>query len=114
MAVWDRNHIRPGTVPKILQRRDPEHRHLKTVACLLLSGRTQAATTAMSFEIAASHAAQLIALAPVNPFAPSPHSTFRHSFWSLVDDIDFAGMRVSARLAVEHFEAHACDIRRSG
>jgi len=96
--------MQPGTVPRIPQRLGFEHRHRRTVACLLLGGQAQAATTAMAFEIAASHSARLMAIAAVDPFAPVPSSTFSRSLWSLMDDVDFKDMRASARSAVQQFE----------
>lgn len=105
----NRNHTQPQTVPRIPQNPNREHRYFKTVACLLLGGRTQHATTAMSFEIAASHAAHLTAIAPIDPFTPSPRSSLGHSMWPLVDDVDFAAMRDAARSAVEEFETQSRD-----
>jgi hypothetical protein len=63
----------------------------------------------MSFEIAASHAAHLTAIAPIDPFMPPPRSSFDHSMWPLVDDVDLAAMRDAARSAVEEFETQNRD-----
>ncbi len=101
--------MRPVTVPRIPQKSGLEHHHPRTVACLLLGGRAQAATIAMSFEIAAFHAAQLTAVALIDPFAPPPRVPFSQGLWSWVEDVDPAAMRDAARLSIEKFETHGCD-----
>jgi hypothetical protein len=101
--------MQPRIVPRIPQKSGFEHHHPRTVACLLLGSRAQAATIEMSFEIAASfHAGQLTAVTPIDPFAPPPHFTFSRSLRFWVGDVDLAAMRDAARLSIEQFQAHGC------
>jgi hypothetical protein len=100
--------MQPATVPRIPQKSRPEHHHPRRVACFLIGGRAQAATIAMSFEIAAVHAAELTAMAPIDPFASPARSTFSHSLWSLVEDVDLASMHGSVRSAIEQFDTRGC------
>jgi hypothetical protein len=101
--------MQPRIVPRIPQKSGFEHHHPRTVACLLLGGRAQAATIEMSYEIAASfHASQLTAVTPIDPFVPLPHFTFMRSLRSWVGDVDLAAMRGAARLSIEQFQAHGC------
>jgi hypothetical protein len=99
--------MQPRIVPRIPQKSGLQHHLPGTVTCLLLGGRAQVATIEMSYEIAASHAAQLIAVAPIEPFVP-PHFTFSQGLWSWIGDVDLAAMRDAARLSIEQFQAHGC------
>jgi hypothetical protein len=102
--------MQPRIVPRIPQKSGFEHHHPRTVACLLLGGRAQAATIEMSYEIAASfHASQLTAVTPIDPFVPLPHFTFMRSVRSWVGDVDLAAMRGAARLSIEQFQAYGWD-----
>ncbi|KFG66559.1 hypothetical protein JH26_28495 [Microvirga sp. BSC39] len=60
----------------------------------------------MSFEIAAARSAQLMAVIPIDPFAPTPHFSFSQSLRSWVEDVDLAFMHGSARSSIEQFETH--------
>lgn len=102
--------MQPRIVPRIPQKSGLQHHLPGTVACLLLGGRAQAATIEMSFETAAScHAAQLIAMTPIDPFVPPPYFTFSQGLWSWISDVDLAAMRDAAKLSIEQFQAHGCD-----
>lgn len=101
--------MQPRIVPRIPQKSGLQHHLPGTVACLLLGGRAQVATIEMSYEIAASHAAQLIAVAPIDPFAPANHFTFSQSLRSWIGYVDLAAMHGAARHSIEQFQAHGCD-----
>jgi hypothetical protein len=102
--------MQPRIVPRIQQKSGLEHHRPRTLACLLLGGRAQAATTEVSFEIAASfHAVQLTAVTPIDPFVSLPHFTFSRGLRSWVGDVDLAAMHDAARLSIEQFQAHSYD-----
>ena len=101
--------MQPVTVPTIPLKYRLEHHHPETVACLLLGGRAQTATIEMSFEIAAFYAAQLTAVALIDPFAPPPHLPFSQGLWLWVENVDLTVMRDAAKLSIEQFDAHGCE-----
>lgn len=60
----------------------------------------------MPFEIAVTHSARLIAVAPIDPFAPLPPFSFSQGVWFWIEDVDLALMHDSARSSVSQFQAH--------